>query len=169
MQTIHVARLRMPLLGVIHVAANSHGLLRIHLGDGEDALGEELRARYPKAEIKHGGGLTIDAGRELRRYLEGGPAPDLPTVLPEGGFSARVWREIARIPKGEVRSYARIAKILRKPGAARAVGQACGRNPIPLVIPCHRVVATDGRIGGFTGGLDIKRKLLALEGVEPRR
>jgi AraC family transcriptional regulator, regulatory protein of adaptative response / methylated-DNA-[protein]-cysteine methyltransferase len=169
MQTIHVARLRMPLVDVIHVAANNHGLLRVHLGDDAEGLIDELRTRYPKAEIKHGAGLTIDANRELRRYLEGGPDPDLPVVLPEEGFTSRVWKEIARIPRGETRSYARIAKILRKPLAARAVGQACGRNPLPLVIPCHRVVSADGGIGGFTGGLHIKRRLLALEGVEPKR
>ncbi len=169
MQTIHIARLRVPLLGVIHIAANSHGLLRVQLGDDGESLEAELRERYPQAELKHGGGLTIDAGREIRRSLEGGPDPDLPTVLPDDGFTARVWREIARIPRGQVRSYARVAKNLRKPQAARAVGQACGRNPLPLVIPCHRVVTTDRRLGGFTGGLDVKRKLLALEGVELAR
>ena len=169
MQTIHIARLRVPLLGVIHIAANSHGLLRVQLGDDGVGLEAELRRRYPKAELKHGGGLTIDAGREIRRYLEGGPDPDLPTVLPDDGFTARVWREIARIPRGQVRSYARVAKNLRKPQAARAVGQACGRNPLPLVIPCHRVVTTNRTLGGFTGGLDVKRKLLALEGVDLAR
>lgn len=166
MQVIHVARLRVPLVGVIHIAANSHGLLRVQLSDDGESLEEELRQRFPKAQFKRGGGLTIDAGREIRRYLEGGPDPDVPTVVPEAGFTSRVWREIARIPRGEVRSYARLAKNLRKPLAARAVGQACGRNPLPLVIPCHRVVTTNRTLGGFTGGLDIKQKLLTLEGVE---
>ena len=76
----------------------------------------------------------------------------------------RVWRQIERIPRGEVRSYARIAKALKKPLAARAVGQACGRNPVPLVIPCHRVVASDGALGGFSSDLAYKRKLLEMEG-----
>src|SRR5688572_679006 len=108
MQTIHVARLRVPILGVIHVAASAHGLLRVTLSDDGPGLERELRARFPQAELKRGGGLTIEAGRVIRRYLEGGPHPDLPTVLPEDGFTARVWREIARIPRGEVRSYARL-------------------------------------------------------------
>ena len=93
----------------------------------------------------------------------------MPTVLGPDGFSPRVWHAIARIPRGQVRSYARIARSLRKPQAARAVGQACGRNPVPLVIPCHRVVASDRTLGGFTGGLDVKRTLLALEGVSLAR
>ena len=169
MQVIHVARLRMPLLGVIHVAANAHGVLRVTLSDDGDGLADELRTRYPEAQLKGGGGLSVDAGRAIKRYLNGGPDPRLPTVLPSEGFQARVWRQIARIPHGQVRSYARVAKDIRKPLAARAVGQACGRNPVPLLIPCHRVVASDHRIGGFTGGLDIKRKLLALEGVDLAR
>ena len=74
-----------------------------------------------------------------------------------------MWRQIARIPYGEVRSYGRIARALRKPQASRAVGQACGRNPVPLVIPCHRVIAANGTLGGFSAGLDIKEKLLKLE------
>jgi O-6-methylguanine DNA methyltransferase len=169
MQTIHVARLRVPLLGVIHVAANTHGVLRVALSDDGDGLADELRQRYPKAQLKRGGGLCIDAGRAIKRYLGGGPDPRLPTVLSSEGFSARVWKQLARIPHGEVRSYARIAKDIRRPLAARAVGQACGRNPVPLIIPCHRVVASDHQLGGFTGGLDIKWKLLALEGVELAR
>jgi O-6-methylguanine DNA methyltransferase len=169
MQTIHVARLRVPLLGVIHVAANSHGVLRVWLSDDGDGLAAELRARYPEAQLKKGGGLSVDAGRAIKRYLAGGPDPRLPVVLPSDGFAARVWRQLARIPHGQVRSYARVAKDIRKPLAARAVGQACGRNPVPLIIPCHRVVASDRKIGGFTGGLDIKRKLLALEGVNLSR
>lgn len=168
MQVIHVARLRMPLVDVIHVAASPHGLLLVHLGDDGDGVRSWLQQRWPRATLKRGGGLTIEAGRDLRRYLGGGPDPDLPVVLPEDGFAARVWRHLRRIPRGEVRSYARVAKELRNPGASRAVGQACGANPVPLVVPCHRVVATGGALGGFAAGLHVKRALLALEGWEPR-
>lgn len=165
-QTIHIARLRMPLVGVLLVAANTLGVLRIAFGEDEASLADELRGAYPQALLKKGGGLTVDAGRELRRYLSGGASPDLPLVLPREGFTARVWQQIQRIPRGQVRSYARIAKDLRRPLAARAVGQACGRNPLPLVVPCHRVVSSDRGLGGFSGGgLDLKRRLLALEGV----
>ena len=72
---------------------------------------------------------------------------------------------MARIPYGETASYGELARRIGAPGAARAIGGACNRNPLPLVIPCHRVVASDGTIGGYGGGLDTKRRLLALEGA----
>ncbi|HAP00257.1 MAG TPA: cysteine methyltransferase [Fibrobacteres bacterium] len=80
-------------------------------------------------------------------------------------FQRKVWREIEKIPLGKTRTYADIAKAIGKPGASRAVGSACGANPIPLFVPCHRVVASNGGLGGFSGGLDIKKKLLRLEGA----
>lgn len=80
-------------------------------------------------------------------------------------FRLRVWAELLRIPRGETRSYGEIADELGKRRAARAVGGACGANPIPVLIPCHRVIAASGGLGGFSGGLDWKRRLLALEGV----
>jgi O-6-methylguanine DNA methyltransferase len=162
---LHVSSLRVPVLGVIQIAGTAHGIVRIQLDDDEDRFRESLLAQYPDATIKRGAGATMEAGRAIRRYLAGGPDPKVDVVLPEDGFPVRVWREIARIPRGTVRSYARVARAIRRPQAARAVGQACGRNPLPLVIPCHRVVSSDRTLGGFTGGLDIKRKLLGLEGV----
>lgn len=80
-------------------------------------------------------------------------------------FRLRVWEELRRIPRGEARSYGEIAEELGKRKAARAVGGACGANPIPVLIPCHRVLAANGGLGGFSGGLDWKRRLLAIEGV----
>jgi O-6-methylguanine DNA methyltransferase len=162
---LYLRRLRVPLLDVVHVAATAHGVVGIRLDDDVEAFRTELLRRFPGAEFKGGNGVTTDAGQAIRCYLGGGACPDLDTVVPEAGFQARVWRQIRKIPRGEVRSYGRIAKVLRKPSAARAVGQACGRNPIPLVIPCHRVVASDGSLGGFTAGLEVKRRLLSLEGA----
>lgn len=80
-------------------------------------------------------------------------------------FRLRVWAELIRIPRGETRSYGEIADELGKRRAARAVGGACGANPIPVLIPCHRVLAANGGLGGFSGGLEWKRRLLALEGA----
>ena len=85
---------------------------------------------------------------------------DLPTASP---FQRRVWAITRRIPYGNTRSYKWVAEQMEKPGASRAVGQALGRNPLPIIVPCHRVVATDGRLGGFGGGLEIKRRLLRME------
>jgi methylated-DNA-[protein]-cysteine S-methyltransferase len=81
-------------------------------------------------------------------------------------FQLRVWNALRKIPYGAVRNYGDIARAIGQPGAARAVGQANGCNPLPIVIPCHRVIASDGTVGGYSGGLAIKHRLLALEGVE---
>ena len=80
-------------------------------------------------------------------------------------FQRRVWRAISSIPWGETRSYAWLARRAGSPRAYRAAAQACGANPLPPLIPCHRVIASDGTIGGFSGGLTLKRKLLMLEGI----
>ncbi len=80
-------------------------------------------------------------------------------------FQQCVWEELLRIHCGETRSYGEIAKEIRRPGAVRAVGGACGANPVPLLIPCHRVLAASRKIGGFSGGLEWKRRLLEIEGV----
>ncbi len=79
-------------------------------------------------------------------------------------FQRDVWRAARAIPRGETRTYGWLAGQIGRPGAARAVGQALGRNPVPVIVPCHRVLAGDGGIGGFSGGLDMKRYLLRLEG-----
>jgi methylated-DNA-[protein]-cysteine S-methyltransferase len=81
-------------------------------------------------------------------------------------FQRRVWEEMRCIPWGQTASYGQIAQRVGSPNAMRAVGQACGRNPLPIAIPCHRVLAAGGAIGGYTGGLDIKRHLLEVEGTE---
>lgn len=162
---VQVARLRVPLIGVVCVAATTYGVVRVHLDDAVSWLEREIREAYPDAVVMGPGPTTAAAGKAIREYLSGGPDPDVRVVLPEEGFTARVWHEIRKIPRGEVRSYSRIAKALRRPGAARAVGQACGKNPVPLLIPCHRVVAADGTLGGFTGDLRVKRRLLELEGA----
>lgn len=80
-------------------------------------------------------------------------------------FQQKVWRQIRKIPKGETRSYAWIAKMIGHPKAVRAVANACGANPFPVIIPCHRVVRSDGSIGGYSGPKHLKRKLLKKEGV----
>ncbi|MHC5011309.1 MAG: methylated-DNA--[protein]-cysteine S-methyltransferase [Planctomycetota bacterium] len=165
---VHLQRVRVPLFGQIEIAATAHGLVAVKLNGDVEAVKQEVTARFPDALFKRGNALTADAASVIRRYLSGGPDPHVPVVLPEQGFSARVWREIARIPRGKVISYGRLARKLRKPQAARAVGQACGRNPVPLVVPCHRVVASDGSLGGFGAGVAVKRKLLELEGVTIR-
>jgi len=108
-------------------------------------------------------------GEQLQRYLEGEPVTfDLNLVALGmcGEFQRRVLLAEHGIPRGCVSTYGRVACVVGSPGGARAVGQALARNPFPLVIPCHRAVRSDGRLGGYRGGLDMKRALLQLEGVE---
>lgn len=105
------------------------------------------------------------ARRELEEYFAGERREFGVDLDPEGtDFQRRVWRALTELPFGEVSNYGDIARRIGKPGASRAVGQANGANPIPIVIPCHRVIAGDGTIGGYSGGLRIKELLLALEG-----
>ncbi len=100
----------------------------------------------------------------LERYFAGQrPVFDVPMVMSGTPFQLSVWSQLKGIPYGETRSYGDIARRIKKPKAARAVGGAVGRNPIPILIPCHRVIGSSGSLTGFGGGLDAKRILLAIE------
>lgn len=105
--------------------------------------------------------------RALRAVLAGRPPRRLPPLDLTAGtaFQQAVWRQLRRIPTGQTRSYGELAGQLGRPGAARAVGAACGANPIPLLLPCHRVIASNGGRGGFSGGLAWKLRLLQREGA----
>lgn len=106
-----------------------------------------------------------DLTDRLSRYFDGKPV-DFADKLDLSGatrFQQNVWRTIRNIPRGETRSYAWVAKQLGLPKAARAVGQALKRNPLPIVVPCHRIISSDGTLGGFSGGVKIKKLLLQLE------
>ena len=103
--------------------------------------------------------------RQLNEYFAGARREfDIPLAPVGTPFQRRVWEALSRIPFGKTCSYAEIAGTVGCPGGSRAVGQANGRNPIPLIVPCHRVVASDGGLGGYSGGIEIKRWLLAHEG-----
>jgi AraC family transcriptional regulator, regulatory protein of adaptative response / methylated-DNA-[protein]-cysteine methyltransferase len=104
----------------------------------------------------------------LKNILAGRAAKNLPPLDLSGGtaFQQAVWRELRKISLGKTKSYGEIARAIGKARAVRAVGGACGANPIPVLVPCHRVLAANKKLGGFGGGLDWKRKLLAREGVK---
>lgn len=127
---------------------------------------EKLKTAPPiSIEVKQWHALTTKA---VKSVLNGKTPAELPPLDVSGGteFQQRVWEELLWIPCGETRSYGEIAKSIRKPKAVRAVGGTCGSNPIPLLIPCHRVLAANNGIGGFGGGLDWKRRLLATENIK---
>jgi O-6-methylguanine DNA methyltransferase len=103
----------------------------------------------------------------LKSLLAGTRPEKFPPLAMTGtGFQRAVWRQLLKISPGRTKSYGQIAKAIGKPGAVRAVGGACGANPIPVLVPCHRVLAANRKIGGFSGGLHWKRSLLAREGVK---
>ncbi len=109
--------------------------------------------------------LFGDLVQRLRAYFSGEQVtfPDELDLSAATPFQHTVWQKTRLIPYGETRSYGWVAGQIKQPGAARAVGQALGRNPLPVIIPCHRVVASDGKLGGYTGGLETKEYLLRLE------
>jgi len=109
--------------------------------------------------------LFDDLEERLIAYWQGGEVsfPDKLDLSGATAFQRLVWEKTMLIPYGEVKGYAWLAMQIGNPGAARAVGQALGRNPLPIIIPCHRVIAGDGGLGGFSGGLAVKRYLLSLE------
>ena len=152
-------------IGRVFVAASDSGLLRVSFRHREESFVDELR-EHTEADVVRSPARTADIVEQLRDYFAGERRRfdvrlDLRHVSP---FQRRVLLAATRVPAGEVVSYGEIARRIGEPGGSRAVGQALGHNPIPIVIPCHRVVAAGGRIGGYTGGLAIKRKLLRLEG-----
>jgi methylated-DNA-[protein]-cysteine S-methyltransferase len=134
--------------------------------DGDGRL-VEIRFDRRRPEGRRDAKRCKDAATQLAEYFAGKRREFELELAPFGTeFQLRVWSALRAIPYGAVRNYADIARAIDRPGAARAVGQANGCNPLPIVIPCHRVIASDGTIGGYSGGLAIKHRLLALEGAE---
>ncbi len=116
-------------------------------------------------EVVEDAGRTAELRRQLAEYFAGERREFALRLAPEGTpFERSVWDELLSIPFGETRSYGEIAQAIGRPGAARAVGRANGANPIPIVVPCHRVIGADGSLTGFGGGLAAKSHLLELEG-----
>lgn len=151
-------------LGRLLVARTERGLCAVNLGDSDAALQAGLRREYPEAEVRRDRNGLSDALRALLHHLRGGqPRLDLPVDVRGTAFQCRVWEELRRIPYGATRTYGEIARAIGKPGAARAVGHACATNPVPLVIPCHRVIREGGGLGGYGLGVERKRALLEKE------
>ncbi len=142
------------------------GRLRL-VSDAEQLTAIELAPGDSEA-ADSGDPLLAKCARQLQEYFAGERRHfDLPLAPRGTTFQHAVWQALADIPYGELRSYRDIAQALGKPKAVRAVGAANGRNPLPIVVPCHRVIGSDGSLTGFAGGLAMKRQLLALEGALP--
>src|SRR5882762_4325444 len=148
-------------VGGLFVAATQRGLCRIsYWPDGmEEALAQTFGPRVLRSPLD-------DVRRELDEYFEGSRREfDLPLDLRVAPFHADVLAELARVPYGRTETYGSLAAKVGRPRAARAVGTVMNRNPIPIVLPCHRIVGANGSLTGYAGGLHVKRALLELEGA----
>ena len=135
--------------------------------DGDVLIGIWLpsETRHRRRPVDDVPPVLKEAATQLDEYFTGERRTfDVPMELDGTDFQREVWSELTRIPYGETISYGELARRVGRPSAPRAVGQANGRNPVPIIVPCHRVVASNG-IGGYGGGLKLKRDLLAIEGV----
>jgi len=153
-ETIYYSRIDSPV-GPLLLAISERGLVALEFGRGDVAAGwvESPEKAAPYA-------------RELEEYFAGRRRRfDLPLDLRGTDFQKSCWQELLKIPYGETRSYADIARAIGNPAAVRAVGLANGHNPIAIMVPCHRVIGSDGSLTGYGGGLETKRKLLELEGA----
>ncbi len=138
-------------VGMLTIVAGDGGLEAVRFGGEPGAVDE----RHP---------VVAATARQLREFFGGERRTfDLPLELSGTPFQRRAWLALAAVPYGTTRSYGEQARLLGAPGAARAVGAANGRNPLPIVLPCHRLVGADGSLTGYGGGLETKRALLDLE------
>jgi AraC family transcriptional regulator of adaptative response/methylated-DNA-[protein]-cysteine methyltransferase len=154
-------------LGRMLVAATERGICAVSFGEEDRVLEAFVRSEYPAASLSrddHAFKSWVDA---LLAHLEGDqPRLTLPLDLQATAFQYRVWEELRKIPYGETRSYSEVARAMGEPKAVRAVANACASNPAAIVTPCHRVVRSDGKPGGYRWGLGRKQALLARETFE---
>lgn len=136
-------------LGPVTISATAKAVTGLCFGQGKS------RDQIP---------LLAEATEQLNQWFAGQRSEfNLPVDLKGTPFQLRVWQQLLKIPRGETRSYGQVAAAIGSPGAARAVGQACGANPLAIIVPCHRVVGSGGGLTGFAGGLELKTKLLAAD------
>jgi AraC family transcriptional regulator, regulatory protein of adaptative response / methylated-DNA-[protein]-cysteine methyltransferase len=148
-------------LGKVLIAGTGRGLCSVKLGDGVEKL---LAEEFSAAELAHDPKALPEVRKLILEFLAGDASlAKIPLDIRGTVFQRKVWEQLRRIPAGETRSYQQIARAIGAPRAVRAVGSACGANPVALVIPCHRALRTDGSLGGYAWGLGRKEKLLRIE------
>jgi AraC family transcriptional regulator, regulatory protein of adaptative response / methylated-DNA-[protein]-cysteine methyltransferase len=154
-------------LGRMIVAATERGVCAVAFGDSDEDLEAGLSAEFPAAlRLPSPNGPLAGYINELLEHLEGSrPHLDLPLDVQATAFQQRVWAALRKIPYGETRTYTQVAEDIGQPMAVRAVARACATNPAAVVTPCHRVLRSDGTLGGFRWGLQRKQALLANEKV----
>lgn len=166
--TLYTSRLASPC-GELRLIVDEVGaVVAIDFAPERWAWSALTRLRMPEAELVRSGNQTAELARQLIQYFAGERRTfELALAARGSGFEKKVWQALVEIPYGETRSYGQIAATIGHPTAARAVGAANGANPIPIIVPCHRVIGANGSLTGFGGGLDNKRWLLELERGRP--
>ena len=155
-------------LGCILLASTGRGLCSVKIGDTAEALVKTLSAEFNEADLRQDGKALKTEKDQVLAFLSGDATlAKLPLDIRGTVFQQRVWSALRQIPRGETRTYKDIASAIGAPKAVRAVGSACGANPVALVIPCHRALRTDGGLGGYAWGLERKQKLLKIERKRP--
>jgi AraC family transcriptional regulator of adaptative response/methylated-DNA-[protein]-cysteine methyltransferase len=151
-------------LGKMLIAATNAGLCFVGFGSLETELEDDLTARFPESERKRDeANLGPMVKQILAQMTEHPVALELPLDVRATAFQRRVWEALRRIPRGETRTYSQIAEEIGQPTAVRAVARACATNPVAVVVPCHRVIGSDGTLTGYRWGVERKKKLLNLE------
>ena len=153
-------------IGRVLVGATERGLCSVKVGSSETALARLLREEFPQADVRHDPKGVGEWIRVVIAHLNGRePKAGLPLDIRATAFQRQVWEALVRIPRGQTRTYAEIAREVGRPKAARAVGHACAVNPVAILVPCHRVLRGGGGLGGYAYGLPVKRALLEREGA----
>lgn len=151
-------------LGTVLVAATARGVCTIKLGDDASTLCKLLAEEFSEAELVEDAVSMKNLKEKILGFVAGDQSlAKVPVDVRGTVFQRKVWDELRRIPAGETRTYQQIARAVGAPLAVRAVGSACGANPVALLVPCHRAVRTDGGLGGYAWGLSRKKRLLDLE------
>jgi AraC family transcriptional regulator of adaptative response/methylated-DNA-[protein]-cysteine methyltransferase len=154
-------------LGSVLVAATPKGVCAVSLRESDAGAEEYVRARFPDAEVSRDDASLERELNAVRERIAGRRLDsEIPLDLRGTEFQREVWNQLLAIPAGTTRTYLDVAQAINRPKATRAVAQACGANPVAVVVPCHRVVMSDGSIGGYSGLPGVKRALLSAEGVE---
>lgn len=162
-ETIRWSTAKSPL-GLMLVARTDRGLCSVLFADSDQEAERELKARFEKARLQRDdASLGETVQMVLSQMTESTTAASLPFDVRATSFQHRVWNALRMIPRGQTRTYSQIAQTIGVPKAVRAVGAACGANPLAIVVPCHRVVGSSGRLTGYRWGLERKRQLLEME------
>ena len=163
MEAIYYSTFDSSLLGEVFVASTEKGVLMVDFLKSERAFLERLKKRFP-GEVVRDDRRSKEILLQIRKYLTGQlRCFDYPMDLRGTPFEKKVWMELVKIPYGKTRSYKEVAQAIGHPKAFRAVGNANGSNALPLIIPCHRVIASGGGLGGYGHGLKMKKQLLDFE------